>query len=153
VARLRHTLWVSRSFPERTSGRWPLVLGDNAVDHEPHSQSAPSRRPWPPALERQVYCHPLAFYAFATAIPWGIVVDGAAWLSRQPVQGSAQMATMTGLGLAGLAAPVVVAAWFIRRPSTNGQVNGYRQPTIRGAVVAGIRPEAHHRTAPFRRQC
>lgn len=59
------------------------------------------------------YRHPVAFYVLATAIPWALWFT-AAWLSQQPDPGRATLAAMTGLGLAGLASPVVVAIWFIR---------------------------------------
>src|SRR6266508_5553756 len=75
------------------------------IDHRP----AKTRR----ALENvSRYRHPVAFYVLATAIPWALWFT-AAWLSRQP-DPSPVTAVMTGLGLAGLAAPVVVAIWFIR---------------------------------------
>src|SRR6266508_1836510 len=75
------------------------------IDHRP----AKTRR----ALENvSRYRHPVAFYVLATAIPWALWFT-AAWLSRQP-DPSQVTAVMTGLGLAGLAAPVVVAIWFIR---------------------------------------
>ncbi|MBL3671681.1 CPBP family intramembrane metalloprotease [Streptomyces sp. M2CJ-2] len=60
------------------------------------------------------YRHPLAFYVLATAIPWALWFT-AAWLSHQPDPSQGTIAVMTGLGLAGLAAPIVVAIWFIRR--------------------------------------
>ncbi|MGX4691214.1 CPBP family intramembrane glutamic endopeptidase [Streptomyces sp. JNUCC 63] len=60
------------------------------------------------------YRHPLAFYVLATAIPWALWFT-AAWLSHQPDPSQGTTAVMTGLGLAGLAAPIVVAIWFIRR--------------------------------------
>lgn len=60
------------------------------------------------------YRHPLAFYVLATAIPWALWFT-AAWLSNQPDPSQTTIAVMTGLGLAGLTAPVVVAIWFIRR--------------------------------------
>jgi membrane protease YdiL (CAAX protease family) len=77
------------------------------IDHQP----AKTRR----ALENvSRYRHPVAFYVLATAIPWALWFT-AAWLSRQPDPSQVTVAVMTGLGLAGLAAPVVVAIWFIRR--------------------------------------
>ena len=60
------------------------------------------------------YRHPLAFYVLATLIPWALWFT-AAWLSHQPDQGRFTLAVMAVLGLAGLAAPVVVAMWFIRK--------------------------------------
>lgn len=76
---------------------------------------------WPGDTRRAVelknvsrYRHPLAFYVLATAIPWALWFT-AAWLSNQPNPSQTTIAVMTGLGLAGLAAPVVVAIWFIRR--------------------------------------
>ena len=60
------------------------------------------------------YRHPVAFYLLATAIPWALWFT-AAWLSRQPDPSQGTLAVMTGLGLAGLASPVVVAIWFIRK--------------------------------------
>jgi uncharacterized protein len=59
------------------------------------------------------YRHPVAFYFLATAIPWAMWFT-AAWLSHQPDPSPVTQAVMTGLGLAGLAAPVAVAIWFIR---------------------------------------
>lgn len=60
------------------------------------------------------YRHPLAFYLFATAVPWALWFT-AAWMSHRPDPSSSALAVMSGLGLAGLAAPVVVATWFIHR--------------------------------------
>ncbi|PWU55458.1 CPBP family intramembrane metalloprotease domain-containing protein [Micromonospora globispora] len=60
------------------------------------------------------YRHPLAFYVLATAIPWALWFT-AAWLSHQPDPSQVTLAVMAGLSLAGLAAPVVVAIWFIRK--------------------------------------
>lgn len=82
------------------------------------AQSTKTRRPLSNVSR---YRHPLAFYAFATAIPWALWFT-AAWLSRQPDQGPGAQATMIGLGLAGLAAPVVVAVWFIRKDGLTGDV-------------------------------
>jgi len=76
------------------------------IDHRPAKT--------PRALENvSRYRHPVAFYVLATAIPWALWFT-AAWLSRQPDPSQVTLAVMTGLGLAGLAAPVVVAIWFIR---------------------------------------
>lgn len=57
------------------------------------------------------YRHPVAFYLLATAIPW-VLWFTAAWLSHRP---DPQDALIAALGLAGLAAPVLVAIWFIRK--------------------------------------
>ncbi len=60
------------------------------------------------------YRHPVAFYVLATAIPWAMWFT-AAWLSRRPDPSNVTIGLMTGLGLAGLAGPIAVATWFIRR--------------------------------------
>ncbi|MEV0291485.1 CPBP family intramembrane glutamic endopeptidase [Kribbella sp. NPDC050820] len=60
------------------------------------------------------YRHPVAFYVLATAIPWALWFT-TAWLSHRPDTSRLTLGTMTGLALAGLVAPVLVAIWFIRK--------------------------------------
>jgi uncharacterized protein len=80
-----------------------------AIDHRPAARSHAPR-----ALENVGrYRHPLAFYLLATAIPW-VLWFTAAWLSQQPDPSRLTLVVMASLGLAGLAAPAVVAIWFIR---------------------------------------
>lgn len=59
------------------------------------------------------YDHPVRFYALATAIPW-VLWLGAAYLSHLPTQSGAVAAWTAVLGIAGLAAPALVAAWLVR---------------------------------------
>ena len=81
--------------------------------HPPETGSRPATT-WSALENVSRYRHPVAFYALATAISWAMWFT-AAWLSRRPDPSEATVAVMTGLGLAGLAGPIAVAIWFIRR--------------------------------------
>ncbi len=60
------------------------------------------------------YDRPVLFYLLATAIPWACWLV-AAYLSHRPEQGAAVRAATAVLGVVGLAAPLAVVAWLLRR--------------------------------------
>jgi membrane protease YdiL (CAAX protease family) len=67
------------------------------------------------------YRHPFRFYFFSAAIPWALWLT-AAWLSHRP--GAAPGAYVSSLGLAGLCAPVLVAAWYAWKDNTLADMAG-----------------------------
>jgi uncharacterized protein len=95
-----------------------------------------ARRPvttWSALENVSRYRHPVAFYVLATAISWAMWFT-AAWLSRRPDPSDVTVAAMTGLGLVGLAGPIAVAIWFIRRDGLT------RDVLSRLAAPRGTRP-------------
>ena len=59
------------------------------------------------------YRRPGLFYGLSTVLSWGLWL-AAAYLSHLPQQGPEVQGATAALGLAGLAAPVGVAAWLVR---------------------------------------
>lgn len=77
--------------------------------------SRPSDTPRPPVDDVAYrYDRPIAFYVLSTVFTWGCWLV-AAWLSHQPEQSSVVRAATAGIGLIGLAAPLGVVAWLVRR--------------------------------------
>lgn len=68
------------------------------------------------------YDRPVLFYVLATLVPWTFWA-GAAYLSHVPTQTVSVQAWTALLGLAGLAAPMMVVAWLLRnRPDLRADV-------------------------------
>jgi hypothetical protein len=71
------------------------------------------------------YNRPVAFYVWATALPWAFWF-AAAYLSHLPDQGQAVLVGTLVLSLAGLFAPLAVVAAFV-----------WRKPRLRADIVSG----------------
>lgn len=109
----------------------------------PSSAVAPAAESPVPGVDPVVkqYDRPVLFYVVATAVPW-VCWLAAGFLSHRSEQTSAVQLATAALGVIGLAAPVGVAAWLIRRkPALVADVRArLRWPgqASRGFVIAAF---------------
>ena len=73
------------------------------------------------------YTRPVAFYVWATALPW-VLWFAAAYLSHLPVQSQAVLVSTLALSLAGLFSPLAVVVAFV-----------WHRPRVRADIVARLK--------------
>ncbi len=88
------------------------MVADSTIGNRP-VDSRPARGRQDEAILRE-YSRPVAFYVWATALPWGFWF-AAAYLSHLPVQSTGVLVSTLVLSLAGLFSPLAVVVALIRR--------------------------------------
>src|SRR5699024_4390826 len=101
------------------------MVADSAVGASPVDPRSPRDRQ-DEAILRE-YTRPVAFYVWATALPWGFWF-AAAYLSHLPVQSQAVLVSTLMLSLAGLFSPLAVVVAFV-----------WNRPKLRADIVTRLK--------------
>src|SRR5699024_5799700 len=101
------------------------MVADSALGAAPVEPRSPRGRQ-DEAILRE-YTRPVAFYVWATALPW-VFWFAAAYLSHLPVQSQAVLVSTLVLSLAGLFSPLAVVVAFV-----------WHRPRVRADIVARLK--------------